>query len=305
MVSETDLNELESKLGVSFNDRNLLKQALTHESYLNEWGADDDDVELSSYERLEFLGDAVLNFAVADTLFERSSNASEGELSMGRANVVCKDSLARAATRIDLGKYILRGNGELAYNSNIRDSMLEDVFEAIIGAIHVDQGMDAASKFVFEQLGSQIAHVIDHGVEKDPKSAFQELVQGAGLKTPRYKTELADTNPNGEQQYRARVLVGGKEVANGFGISKSKAQKHAAAKGLERFAHGVPSEFLATVARSGVNRNESETSNAQLGTSSDTKPTDGMRRFAGWLGGLVVRKNNQPPRRRLVFKRPD
>ena len=170
---ESEIDELETKLGFRFSNRNLLRQALTHESFVNEWG-DNGSVEgVQSYERLEYLGDAVLNYTVANALFERSATATEGEMSIGRAHIVCRDSLADAAQRLKLGDYVLRGKGETTYSPNVRASVLEDIFEAVIGAIHEDKGYEAASQFVFRHLGNQIENVAEHGVEKDPKSAFQ------------------------------------------------------------------------------------------------------------------------------------
>ena len=301
--SETDLDELEARLGVTFINRNLLRQALTHESYVNEWSTEIDRKELRSYERLEFLGDAVLNFTVANALFEQSGSANEGELSMGRADIVCKDSLAKAADRLSLGEYILRGKGETAFSPNIRDSVLEDSFEAIIGAIHIDRGFDAACQFIFDQLGHQIEHVAEHGVEKDPKSAFQELVQGAGLKTPRYQTQTAIVDSNGEPQYLARVMVGGRQVAAGVGLSKSKAQKNAAAKARVIFAEGIPDEFAKMVAqraRSGRGRLKSETADPSTKSRSQN-----WRRVGNLLSILGLRKGDESARRRLVYRRSD
>ena len=307
--SETQLDELEAKLGISFTDRNLLKQALTHESFVNEWGAENSDASMISYERLEFLGDAVLNFAIADALFESSDDASEGELSMGRAYIVCKDSLAKAAEELGLGDYILRGRGETVYSPNVRDSVLEDSFEAIIGAIHVDQGLDAACRFVFEQLGHQIEHVAKHGVEKDPKSAFQELVQGAGLKTPRYQTELANVGENGEQSYIARVTVGGRVVANGVGISKSKAQQRAAAKAKEMFSEGIPSEFVRMRAKRKSSRYVNGEATMSIGSgSSRSSRVDSWRRLGNlgsWFSLVVFRRRQETPGRRLIYRRSD
>lgn len=301
---ESEITELELKLGVSFTNRELLRQALTHESFINEWGSDESEGGLSSYERLEYLGDAVLNYAVANALFERSSGANEGELSIGRAHIVCKDSLAEAAQDLDLGDHILRGKGEISYSPHVRDSVLEDSFEAIIGAIHEDQGYDAARKFVFDQLGDKIEDVAKNGVAKDPKSAFQELVQGVGLKTPRYHTEMLPRPVSGEQHFRARVMVDGREVATGIGESKSKAQKNAAAKASELFSNGVPPRF----ANSTIRRRASETGKygrSQNGSSSSRGglAVGGVKRFASWVSVVVLRKGSPTPGRRLILKR--
>lgn len=301
---ESEIAELELRLGVSFTNRRLLRQALTHESFINEWGADDSEAEISSYERLEYLGDAVLNYTVANALFERSAGANEGELSIGRAHIVCKDSLAGVAQDLDLGDHILRGKGEVSYSPNVRDSVLEDSFEAIIGAIHVDQGYEAASRFVFEQLGDKIEEVARNGVAKDPKSAFQELVQGLGLKTPRYHTEMLPKSFSGEQHFRARVMVDGREVATGIGESKSKAQKNAASNAAESFSDGVPPQF----ANSTFRRRASETGrNGRARTASfagnGSLAVGGVKRFASWFGMVVLRKGGSTPGRRLILKR--
>ena len=305
-ISETDLDELEVKLGISFNDRNLLKQALTHESFLNEWGTEKTDASQDSYERLEFLGDSVLNFVIANALFERSDDASEGELSMGRAHIVCKDSLAKAADELDLGDYILRGKGEMLYSPSVRDSVLEDSFEAIIGAIHVDRGLEAALQFVFQHLGQQIEDVAKNGVEKDPKSAFQELVQGAGLRTPRYHTELSKVDQYREQHYIAHAMIGGRVVAKGVGVSKSKAQKRAAAKAIEEFSAGIPREFAEMVTKRKSLRHTNVDSIVSTGSSSSrSTKVESLRRFGNWLSVVVFRRSQQTPGRRLIYRRSD
>lgn len=304
--TETNLDELESKLGISFNNRNLLKQALTHESFVNEWGAENADSSMTSYERLEFLGDSVLNFVVANALFERSRGASEGELSIGRAHIVCKDSLAKAADRLELGDYILRGKGESIYSPNVRDSVLEDSFEAIIGAIHIDRGLDAALDFVFQHLGHQIEQVAKNGVEKDPKSAFQELVQGAGLRTPRYHTELSKVDEYGEQHFLARVMIEGRVVAQGVGVSKSKAQKRAAAKAKDMFADGIPSDFAKKPSKRKSTSRSNGRSTVSNGTgSSSSSSSASWRRLGSWLSLGVLRRGEPTPRRRLIYKRTD
>ena len=306
IIPESEIDELETKLGVSFSNRGLLRQALTHESFVNEWGADDVDRGMQSYERLEYLGDAVLNYTVANALFERSMTATEGEMSIGRAHIVCRDSLADAAQRLNLGDHVLRGKGETAYSPNVRDSVLEDSFEAIIGAIHEDQGYEAASEFVFRHLGKQIEQVAAHGVDKDPKSAFQELVQGIGLRTPRYWTGNAGTGTDGQQQYVARVSVGGEVVASGLGNSKSKAQKSAAANAQSIFADGVPEKFIKTSMQSQKAAAASgQNSISSSGVRASGSTFDGFRRVGSWLGNVVLRRDNSSPRRQLIYKRSD
>ena len=299
---ESQMLELESKLGVSFTNRNLLRQALTHESFVNEWVSVDTNREIRSYERLEYLGDAVLTYIVAKALFERSGAANEGELSMGRAHIVCKDSLSQAAKRLGLGDHILLGKGEAAYHSIPRDSVLEDTFEAIIGAVHEDQGFDATREFVFEHLGDQIEHVARNGVEKDPKSAFQELVQGSGLQTPRYETRSAGFNSDGQQIYFAKVFVEGSAIASGSGTSKSKAQKTAAERATESFAAGVPSKVAESAARR--KRGTQTRGDDRVGTRRGSVQLS-FKRVGGWLSQIGLRRSQVPKRRQLIFKRTD
>ena len=252
---------------------------------------------------MEYLGDAVLNYAVANALFERSDAANEGELSIGRAYIVCKDSLAGAAQELDLGDHILRGKGEISYSPHVRDSVLEDSFEAIIGAIHEDQGFEAARTFVFDHLGSKIEEVAKNGVAKDPKSAFQGLVQGVGLKTPRYHTEMLPKADSGQHHFRARVTVDGREVATGFGVSKSKAQKNAAAKATELFSNGVPRRFANSTfeRRTSQNGRNGQSQNAR---SSGVGLVNGsVKRFVSWVSVVVLRRGSSTSGRRLILKR--
>ena len=298
---ESEIVDIESRLGVRFNNRDLLRQALTHESFVNEWGAVNDDGELASYERLEYLGDAVLNYTVAVGLFERSDDADEGELSMGRANIVCKDSLAAVARNLDLADHILLGNGELAFNSKVRDSVLEDSFEAIVGAIYVDQGYKTAEGFVYDQLGEKIDDVVKNGVPKDPKSAFQEMVQGAGLKTPHYETDLVGTSASGEQTYQARVYVGGHQFGTGLGTSKARAQKEAAAEARDQFASKVRGKYK-TLAK---NRPANRLRDDKVSQAPDPGISGSYRRVIGWFGSVISRKSESESGRRLVYKRPE
>ena len=306
ITPDFEIGELETKLGFKFSNRDLLRQALTHESFVNERAAETAGNRIRSYERLEYLGDAVLNFTVANALFESSEDATEGEMSIGRANIVCKDSLASAAERIGLGEHILRSRGETTHSPNVQKSVLEDSFEAIIGAIHVDQGYDAAQEFVFKHLGERIDHVAQNGVDKDPKSAFQELVQGIGLKTPRYRTEKVGFDAYGQQQYSAQVLIDGREVASGLGFSKSKAQKNAAKKAQARFADGVPKEFTEIKNKRTINQMTEVNGLSHVGdVSARALATKGVRRIRSWLSLVVFRKSGETSGRHLIYRRPE
>lgn len=306
ITPESKIDELEAKLGVNFSNRDLLRQALTHESFVNEWGVENSGDEMQSYERLEYLGDAVLNYTVANALFERSITATEGEMSIGRAHIVCRDSLANAAQRLNLGDHVLRGKGETAHSPNVRDSVLEDSFEAIIGALHEDQGYDAARRFIFQHLGKQIERVAEHGVDKDPKSAFQELVQAAGLRTPRYRTDIAGTDTDGLQQYIAKVSVGGHVVASGLGRSKSKAQMSAAANAQSIFADGISAKFVKTALNPRKTLNvDTQTSISSSNARASAPMFDVFRRISNWLSNVVLRRGNSSPGRQLIYKRSE
>ena len=301
---ESEIAELEVKLGVSFNNRDYLRQALTHESFINEWGAENHEVQIESYERLEYLGDAVLNYAVANALFERSALLTKASCRLAGLLSSAKILwLVRLRISI-LATTSCEVKGEISYSPHVRDSVLEDSFEAIIGAIHEDQGFEAARRFVFDQLGDKIEKVAKNGVAKDPKSAFQELVQGIGLKTPRYRTEMLPKAVSGEQHFRARVMIDGREVATGIGESKSKAQKNAAAKASELFSNGVPPRFVNSTFR----RRTTETgSNGRLQNTASSNSfgvaAGGVKRIASWVNVVVLRRRGSTPRRRLILKR--
>ncbi len=302
------IDDLESKLGVSFNDRGLLVRAMTHESFANEWSLEhpNSNSEVESYERLEYLGDAVLSYAVAHELFANATDADEGELSIGRASIVCRDSLAEAARRLSLEPHILLGKGETEYSSIVRESVLEDAFEAVVGAIHVDQGYDAARAFVMTQLGEMIGNVIADGVEKDPKSAFQELVQGAGLKTPSYRTQETGTDRSGQTMFRSKVSVLNRVVAEGEGTSKSRAEKTAAANAKTKFERGIPATLLVQEAsNAGVMalRSEVDYRNRKYGTRGESPSA--LRKLKAWLSRPTLRDRQTQGRRRILIKRPD
>ncbi len=306
LKTENEIAELEAKLGVEFNNRDLLKQALMHESFVNEWNVANANSQVRSYDRLEYLGDAVLNYTVGRALFEKSSGANEGELSMGRSSIVCRDSLARVAQRLDLSDHILLGKGETTFNPTIRDSILEDSFEAIVGAIHVDQGYTAASRFVFDQLGDEIARVVRNGVEKDPKSAFQEMVQAAGLPTPRYGTHLINVDANHQYTYKAQVSVDGRVVATGYGTSKARAQKSAAAQAKDQFSSQMPERSKReAVGRRASSRAPQKDTVPYEHQENGSAVSDGMRRVRAWLSVMVMRRSSNEPKRRLIYRRPD
>ncbi len=224
---------LEQKLGIRFRDRRLLEQALVHPSFSHEVGPDQEPVE--SYERLEFLGDSVLGACVAWDLFHRQPSLTEGDLTRLRSFLVQGPTLARIARRFDLGLYIKLGRGEAATGGNDRDSILAASFEAVVGAIWVDAGFDAARRFVTDALGKEADHLLVAGIPQDPKSKLQELVQQTSKATPQYHLVGAE-GPDHAKSFEVEVLMNGQAMGRGRGARKLDAEKEAALQALSRLA---------------------------------------------------------------------
>ena len=239
------LTEVQRRLGVEFRDLSLLSTALTHQSYINE--KPDDGQPVESYERLEFLGDAVLNESVARRLFEAMPDADEGTLTLGRSHVVCRDSLSSVAREMGVGEWIVFGNGESEVS--VRDSVLEDVYESILGSIYVDQGTFAAEHFITQSLGDSIRDVIVNGVEKNPKSKFQESVQAFGLPTPRYMTRQLSPDGAYPMSFESEVYVSDLQIATAVSSGKTRAEMLAAQEGCEVFEKGIPVALRGRVRR--------------------------------------------------------
>ena len=177
-----ELEELATRMGVSLAERSLLQQALVHSSVYHERPS----VSLGSNERLEFLGDAVIGFVIAEELYRRLPNASEGVLTTLRAGLVRKESLAAAARRLELGRWLMLGRGEEATGGRDRDQILAATFEAIVGAIYLSDGLAAVREFVLRQLATAIEGSIAGGPHKDYKSRLQEATQARWQLTPVY-----------------------------------------------------------------------------------------------------------------------
>ena len=216
----TELKKFAQRLGVEFSDISRLDLALTHTSYAKERG-----VEHS--ERLEFLGDAVLELATSTYIFERFPTMPEGVMTRTRASVVCSATLAKLAKGLGIGKMLLLSHGEEQSGGRMRTSILEDAFEAVIGAIYIDQGWDAARDYVWRQLKDEFALIDNNAGLRDYKSLLQEFVQ----QSPDGKVvyELLDaTGPDHAKVFDMAVLVDGKRLGLGRGNSKKEAEQHAA-----------------------------------------------------------------------------
>lgn len=218
------MNNLDS---LKFSNDNILEQALTHRSWLNENGK-----KRGSNERLEFLGDAVLELVTSIELYGRFPKKEEGYLTALRANIVNTINLSEAAKKLGVGERIYLSKGEEEGGGRENKSILADTMEAIIGAIFVDQGLDAASKFIHEHILDDIEEKSRNPL-KDPKSSLQEAVQGKGFPTPTYKV-VSETGPDHMKEFEVAAMVGGEDWAHGRGGSKSEAEQAAARAALEK-----------------------------------------------------------------------
>ena len=223
------LDPVERALGVSFRDSSLLRMALTHSSYLNENAGE----ALESNERLEFLGDGLIGLAVAEELFRRYPDRSEGDLTSLRASLVSGETLAQVGRSLDLGRYLVLGKGEEAGGGRGRTSNLAAAFEALVGALFLDRGYDRAKLFVLDSLSSHIEDVRFDTVRKSPKSRLQELLQGQGLAPPSYR--ISDVSGlDHARQFTAEVLSEGLVIGRGAGPRKTLAEQSAASEALQR-----------------------------------------------------------------------
>lgn len=202
----------------------LLKTALTHCSYLNEHPG------TISNERLEFLGDAVIEFLISEELYRRFPQSPEGQLTAMRSNLVQTKSFAKIAKKLQLGKALLLSKGEEMSGGRDNPALLENTFEALLGAIYLDQGVNAAKNFLKQHLFPEIDSLNPHDL-KDPKSLLQETIQAQNLPTPTYQV-LKQEGPDHLKKFQVVVKVGPKQLATGSGTSKQRAQQSAARQAL-------------------------------------------------------------------------
>ena len=213
----SDLAELEARLGHKFTHPDLARQALTHRSF-----------GTPHNERLEFLGDALLNCAIATLLYERFTHLSEGDLSRLRASLVNQASLSTVAEGLGLGERLRLGEGELKSGGFRRPSILADAVEALLGAVYLDAGFDAARGVVMHVLGDRLESAGNKPVDKDPKTALQELLQGRGLALPRYAVQKTEGEAH-DQTFIVECRVDDLgAVATGTGTSRRAAEQAAA-----------------------------------------------------------------------------
>ncbi len=220
-------NNLERALGYRFNSAEQLTAALRHSSFVNE----QPQTGITSNERLEFLGDAVLNLAISHLLMKRYPDLTEGELSRNRAQLVNETELAAIAREIGLGPHLLLGKGEALTDGRKKNSILADATEAVIAAIYIDGGFDAASGFVENQFRERLRFANRTRYETDFKSMLQERVQSIHHDVPRYEV-LDEIGPDHDKTFRVQMTVAG-ITAQGDGKSKKMAEQEAARAGLD------------------------------------------------------------------------
>jgi ribonuclease-3 len=223
----TTLAEAEAALKLNFSNRTLLQRALTHRSYLNE----NPDYPLEDNERLEFLGDAVLDFLTAEFLYHRFPEMAEGRLTNLRSALVRTEKLAQFATELELGQHLFLGRGEEESGGRERLALLCDAFEAVVGALYLDQGLPASRAFVVQLIEPALEKIIAADTDKDAKSRLQELAQSIYRLTPTYRT-IGEQGPDHAKEFTVEALIGQKSYGRGTGLSKQTAAQVAAEQAL-------------------------------------------------------------------------
>ncbi len=223
-----DITEVEAALNLTFSDKTLLRRALTHRSYINE----NPDYLLEDNERLEFLGDAVLDFITGEYLYHHFPEMPEGRLTNLRSALVRTEKLAQFATNLDLGDYLFLGRGEEESGGRQRPAILCDAFEALVGALYLDNGINATRQFVYKLIEPALQEILHLETAKDAKSRLQEIAQSLYRLTPTYHT-IKEQGPDHAKEFTVEVLIGDKCYGQGKGFSKQTAAQAAAQQALE------------------------------------------------------------------------
>ncbi|MCM1049955.1 MAG: ribonuclease III [Clostridiales bacterium] len=225
-MRQISIEELEKEIGYSFKDKLLLKQALTHSSFANEQKIN----KYGDYERLEFLGDAVLELVTSEFLFHENQTMSEGELTKLRASMVCESALAYCARMFKLEEYIKLGRGEEMTDGRNKDSIISDVMEAIIGAVYLDGGMENASKFINKYIFSDLEK---KQLFYDSKTTLQEYVQRDNKGILHYEL-VSEKGPDHDKKFIVEAKIDEKIIGTGSGKTKKSAEQRAAYEALKR-----------------------------------------------------------------------
>ncbi len=229
-MEANNLEKLQKNLKIKFKDKDLIRQAMVHRSYLNEHP----DFRVGHNERLEFLGDAVLEIVVTEHLFLNFVDVPEGDLTNWRASLVNAKMLYEIAQELDIEDYLYLSKGEAKdKNKKSRQFILANAIEAIIGAIYLDQGMAAAKKFILKNIVSKLDAILENRLYLDPKSRFQEKAQEEKGITPHYQI-LEESGPDHAKAFRVGLYLGEELITAGNGLSKQEAQVDAAIKGIKK-----------------------------------------------------------------------
>ena len=228
MQNENNVIEFQKVLAINFNNQELLSEALTHSSYANE----NQNFGLSSNERMEYLGDAVLGLVVGEDVFLKYSDLTEGDMTKLRAYLVKQDTLAIVAKRLELGSYLSLGKGEEISGGREKKANLARAFEAVIAAIYLDQGLEVVRKFIWKLIKSDMEYAINNGVISDYKSRLQEFVQSTSSVPPTYHL-IEQTGPDHDRTFTVEVRSDDKVLAKGIGKTKKSAETEAAKLALK------------------------------------------------------------------------
>lgn len=228
-MANSELADFEKRIGIEFSDKSLLQQAFTHRSFVNENRGERPDHN----ERLEFLGDAVLELVITDFLYHRFPNKPEGELTSYRSALVNSQTCSRVARELDFNELLLLSKGEAKDTGRARQYIMADALEAVIGAIYLDQGYNTARDFIAQHLSSLIDEILAEGNWVDAKSRFQEEAQKYVSITPQYRI-INETGPDHDKQFTVGVYLEDELVSEGQGRSKQEAEQDAAAQALKK-----------------------------------------------------------------------
>lgn len=223
-----DFTAFEKKTGVIFNDKKLLMQAFIHRSFINE----NPNTGMSHNERLEFLGDAVLELIITEYLYQKYPDTSEGELTSFRAALVNANTIAEVATKLGMNEYLLLSRGESKDIGKARQYILANTFEAYLGALYLDQGYAASKTFIQNTLFDLIDDIVENKLWRDPKSLVQEKAQEHEGVTPSYKV-ISEVGPDHDKQFTIGIFFGNKQIALGKGKSKQEGEQNAAKEALK------------------------------------------------------------------------
>lgn len=228
-MDKFDLSSVEKKIGFIFNDKDLLMKAFTHRSFLNE----NRNSDIEHNERLEFLGDAVLELAVTAFLYEKYPKKDEGEMTSFRAALVNTNTLSEISDKLGFNEYLLLSKGEAKDTGRARQYILANTFEAVVGAIYLDLGYQAANKFISKNIFPLIDDIVKEGSWIDAKSLFQEKAQEKFGETPVYET-VGEEGPDHDKKFRVVVKIDNKIEGKGIGKSKQEAEQEAAREALKK-----------------------------------------------------------------------